>query len=159
MTSLLFRRGESNVDPMCTYNFFNVGRLHSSWQHHCNVELTSFLPMGCYRNVVPHWQSFLLRQNYVLPMRSQVLAYSSRMVIENVDLFPILLPTYVKRQRQSKKKLCLKAVKSKWIWRFKTFTSSQSFDMKKKIWNEEVNQKFCQERSALPFAVPRKREA
>jgi hypothetical protein len=29
-----------------------------------------------------------------------------------------------------------------------------SFDARKKIWNENVQRKFCQESSNLPFAVP-----
>jgi hypothetical protein len=46
------------------------------------------------------------------------------------------------------------AIKSKWTCCLKTEIHNYSFDARKKIWNENVQRKFCQESSNLPFAVP-----
>jgi hypothetical protein len=65
---------------------------------------------------------------------------------------------YVIRQtanaRQSGKMLRYQAIKRKWTCCFKTEIHNYCFDAKKKIWNENVQRKFCQESSNLPFAVP-----
>jgi hypothetical protein len=45
------------------------------------------------------------------------------------------------------------AIKSKWTCCFKTAMHNYFFDTRKKIWNENVQRKFCQESSNLPFAV------
>jgi hypothetical protein len=52
-----------------------------------------------------------------------------------------------------------KAVKCKWFVVFKTSIFSYSFDMRKKIWNELVKQKFFHVISAQMFAVDGGREA
>jgi hypothetical protein len=52
------------------------------------------------------------------------------------------------------KNLQYQAIKSKWTCCFKTEINNYSFDARKKIWNENVQRKFCQENSNLPFAVP-----
>ena len=57
-------------------------------------------------------------------------------------------------KRQAKKKLQYQAIKSKWTCCFKTEIHNYSFDARRKIWNENVQRKFCQESSNLPFAVP-----
>jgi hypothetical protein len=55
---------------------------------------------------------------------------------------------------RQRKKLRYQAIKSKWTCWFKTDIHNYSFDARKKIWNENVQRKFCQESSNLPFAVP-----
>jgi hypothetical protein len=47
----------------------------------------------------------------------------------------------------------------KWFVVFETSMFSLSFDMRKKIWNELVKQKFGNENSVLTFAVDGRREA
>jgi hypothetical protein len=55
---------------------------------------------------------------------------------------------------RQRKFLLYQAIKSKWTSSFKTEIHNYSFDARKKIWNENVQRKFCQENSNLPFAVP-----
>jgi hypothetical protein len=55
---------------------------------------------------------------------------------------------------RQRKILRYQAMKSKWTSSFKTEIHNYSFDTRKKIWNENVQRKFCQESSNLPFAVP-----
>jgi hypothetical protein len=55
---------------------------------------------------------------------------------------------------RQRKILRYQAIKSKWTCRFKTEIHNYSFDAREKIWNEDVQPKFCQESSNLPFAVP-----
>jgi hypothetical protein len=56
---------------------------------------------------------------------------------------------------RQRKILRYQAIKSKFrSCCFKTEIHNYSFDARKKIWNENVQRKFCQESSNLPFAVP-----
>jgi hypothetical protein len=50
--------------------------------------------------------------------------------------------------------LRFKAIKSKWACCFKTRMLNYSCVICKKIWHAEIEQKLCQENSALPFAIP-----
>ena len=52
----------------------------------------------------------------------------------------------------------IRPIKSKWTCCFKTAIHAYSFDTRKKIRNENVPRKFCQESSNLPFDASRKRE-
>jgi hypothetical protein len=60
---------------------------------------------------------------------------------------------YTANARQ-RKILWYQAIKSKLACCFKTEIHNYSFDTRKKIWNENVQQKFCQENLNLPFAIP-----
>ena len=53
---------------------------------------------------------------------------------------------------RQRKILRYQAIKNKWTCCFKMH--DYYFDTRKKIWNENVQRKFCQESSNLPFAVP-----
>jgi hypothetical protein len=55
---------------------------------------------------------------------------------------------------RQRKMLRYQAIKSKWTCCFKTEINNYSFDARKRIWNANVQQKFCQESSNLAFAVP-----
>jgi hypothetical protein len=55
---------------------------------------------------------------------------------------------------RQRKILRYQAIKSKLACCFKTEIYNYSFDTRKKMWNENVQQKFWQENSNLPFAVP-----
>ena len=52
---------------------------------------------------------------------------------------------------RQRKILRYQAIKSKLACCFKTEIHNHSFDTRKKIWNENIQQKFCQENSNLPF--------
>jgi hypothetical protein len=54
---------------------------------------------------------------------------------------------------RQRKILRYQVIKSKWTCCFKTEIHNYSFDARNKIWNENVQRKFCQENSNLPFAV------
>jgi hypothetical protein len=73
--------------------------------------------------------------------------------IKNIREFKlrVIRQTANARQRQI---LRYQAIKSKWTCCFKTEIYNYSFDARKKIRNENVQRKFCQESSNLPFAFP-----
>jgi hypothetical protein len=73
----------------------------------------------------------------------------------NTLLESLSFALYVKRQMPRQRKILrYQAIKSKWTCCFKTEIQNHSFNARKKIWNENVQRKFCQECSNLPFAVP-----
>jgi hypothetical protein len=74
----------------------------------------------------------------------------TRYVIESLS-FALYRCTSNGRQR---KILRYQAIKSKLTCCFKTEIRNYSFDTRKKIWNVNIQRKFCQENSNLPFAVP-----
>ena len=73
--------------------------------------------------------------------------------------FKLRVQTSNDKHRATRQILHWNAVKCEWTCCFKTSMYNYSFDMWKKIWNQEFKRKFCKESSALLFAVDRKREA
>jgi hypothetical protein len=72
---------------------------------------------------------------------------------KNIREFKLRVIRQTANARQ-RKILRYQAIKSKWTCCFKTEIHNYSFDARKKIWNENVQRKFCQEISYLLFAVP-----
>jgi hypothetical protein len=69
-------------------------------------------------------------------------------VIESLSFASVIRQTANAMQRNI---LRYQAIKSKWTCCFKTEIHNYSFDATKRIWNENVQRKFCQESSNLPF--------
>jgi hypothetical protein len=62
-----------------------------------------------------------------------------------------------KRQETEKTFTLYKVINGKWTCYFKAVMYDDYFEIRTRRWSEEVNQKFCQQNSTVPFA--RKREA
>jgi hypothetical protein len=112
----------------------------------CEVEMSTH---------VASWFVIYVYKHFLNMRRNQILLQVTAAI-----LLPVLLhlKLSVIRQtanaRQSKILRRYQAIKSKCTCCFKTAMHYCSFDTRKKIWNENVQHKFCQEISNLPFAVP-----
>jgi hypothetical protein len=71
-------------------------------------------------------------------------------VSSEVPLESLSFALYVNRQRKISR---YQAIKSKWTCCFKTEIHNYSFDARKKIRNENIQRKFCQENLYMSFAV------
>jgi hypothetical protein len=98
----------------------------------------------------------LLHVSFVSGTKIKILQYTCNYVIVNLWYLLSLKLRVIRQTANARQRKILRyqAIKSKWTCRFKTEIHHYSFDARKKICNENVQPKYCQESSNLPFAVP-----